>query len=249
MEMARIPERVLLLVQDLAARGASKAQVEEAFASAMEQVYAVESALPEENASAPSAQATRDPNQTVLPPKARQPVAPANPSDAQRAFKESFSGTLITSVTKKFINVILEDRATVFKFQYSRIYALGLVALCDAFLPASCRTAEDAAATRSAIFFALGLDEAQTTADAMALRTSASSGISKAELFATDDFVQVRSTKFKYTCTQHNCTTTTAQLRAARLNPHVRLNALLARRRSQTDRRIYALRSPALLHV
>lgn len=203
MEIARIPERMLLLVQDLAARGASKGQVEKAFASAMEQVYAMDTAVLGENTSTPSAEATRDPNQTVLPPKARQPVAPANPSDAQRAFRESFSGTLVTSVTKKFINIILEDRATVFKFQYSRIYALGLVALCDAFLPASCRTPEDAAATRSAIFFALGLDEEQTTADAMTLRASASSGIGKAELFATDDFVQVRSTKFKYTCT-HN---------------------------------------------
>ena len=117
LELARIPERVLLLVQDLAARGASKEQVEKAFTSAMGQVYAVDGAVPVENASTPSAEATRDPNQTVLPPKARQPVAPANPSDAQRAFRESFSGTLVTSVTKKFINIILEDRATVFKFQ------------------------------------------------------------------------------------------------------------------------------------
>ena len=202
LELARTPERVLLLVQDLASRGATKAQVEKAFNSAMEQVYAVQSDVLMDNASVPGSETTRDPNQTVLPPKAAELVAPANPSDAQKAFRTSFSGTLITSVTKKFIDIILEDRATVFRFQYSRVYALGLCALCDAFLPASCRTPEDEAATRSAIFFALGLDEAQTTADAVALNELASSGIGKAELFATDDFTQIiGANKFKYTCT------------------------------------------------
>ena len=201
LELARTPERVLLLVQDLASRGATKAQVEKAFNSAMEQIYAVQSDVLMDNASVPGSETTRDPNQTVLPPKAAELVAPANPSDAQKAFRTSFSGTLITSVTKKFIDIILEDRATVFRFQYSRVYALGLCALCDAFLPASCRTPEDEAATRSAIFFALGLDEVQTTADAVALNELASSGISKAELFATDDFTQIIGAKFKYTCT------------------------------------------------
>ena len=87
-----------------------------------------------------------------------------------------------------------------FRFVYSRVYALGLVALCDAFLPASCRTSADEAATRKALFFALGLDEDQIRADADALSKLAASGISKAELLASDDFEQIKAAKFKYTC-------------------------------------------------
>ena len=170
------------LLEVLSAAKATREEAEAAFAAALAVAYA--------------------PPPPPPPPPSLDLVEPANPSDAQRAFREYFEGRLTTSATQKFLSALIEDRATTFRFQYSRVYALGFIALCDAFLPASCRFADDAAATRSALCFSLGLDEATVAADAAALSAAARS-MSKEELLATDDLQRIcaASPRFKYTYT------------------------------------------------
>ena len=58
--------------------------------------------------------------------------------DSQAAFREVYTGRITTSPTQQFISAVIEDRASAFSFRYTRIYAVGLAALCDAFLPATC---------------------------------------------------------------------------------------------------------------
>ena len=196
-EMSQMPARMQLLVQELKTLGAQKSQVEEAFASALANVYVEESAAASQVAT-PANKATPAPA-TVPQLELKEP---ATVSDAQAAFRAAWAagtGQLITNPTQKFLNVIIEDRACVFKFQYTRVFALGFCTLVDAFLPASCRTKEDEAAARKALFIGLGLDEAAVYADAEGMRAMAQ-GSSKAELLASDDLAQLAaSPRHKYT--------------------------------------------------
>ena len=172
---------VASLVQQLADSGIRRSQVEDAFASALVAVY-----------EAP-------PPPPPPPPTGLRP--PSTASDAQAAFRAAYTGRLVTSTTQKFLNSMIEDRACVFKFEYSRVYALGLTALCDAFLPMTCIDEFDAAETRNALCFGLGLDAATVAADAKALAALAA-GSSKEELFASADLSQIaQSRSFKYTYT------------------------------------------------
>ena len=138
------------------------------------------------------------------PPPAPPPLGvelrqPKTPSDGQVFFREAFAGKLVTAPTKRFLDRVIEDRCVIFNFQYSRVYALGLTALCDAFLPATCMDAADADATRQALCCALGLDASTIANDAAALRAEAS-GSTRAALLASDDLTAVASApRFKYT--------------------------------------------------
>ena len=110
------------------------------------------------------------------------------------------AGRLLTSPAKKFIDQVIDDRATVIRFKYTRIYALGLSTLCDVFLPTTCLDAVDAQATRAALCFALGLDAAQVDADAAALRADAATYTSRDALLASADLQDVATAeRFKYT--------------------------------------------------
>ena len=195
-----VPERVQLLLQDLAAAGASKVQVVEAFEEAVELVFAPpkQQQTPTEKKGAES---------TAAPAKAElgELKPPATASAAQQAFRAAyakFKRPPVLSVTQKFLNTMIEDRSCVFRFEYNAIYALGFTALCDAFLRQSCKTPEDEAATRSSLCWALGLDEAQVAADAEALRAS-TVGMSRDDLFATEMFTKLAGAPaarpFKYT--------------------------------------------------
>lgn len=126
---------------------------------------------------------------------------PATASDAQVAFRAAFNGRLLTPATKKFIDKVIDDRATVFRFQYSRVFALGLVALCDVFLPATSLDAPDADTAFRALCFSFGLDAAAVRADALALASEAE-GRTAADVLASDDLQMVAQTnRYKYTYT------------------------------------------------
>lgn len=134
------------------------------------------------------------------PPALGELRAPKTPTDGHAAFREAYTGKLITSQTQKFLNAVIEDRACVFKFRYTRIYALGLTALCDAFLGATCINADEVAATKRALCFGLGLDQQRLEDDARALRVLAD-GAMPGELFTTPDFRELEESggSFKYT--------------------------------------------------
>ena len=184
-----VPERMRLLLQDLAMAGATKVQVEEAFAEAVEQIFAPakddetldpQPAVAMDGASAAAAKA-------LLLGELKPPATATAGQEAFRAAYKKFKQPPVLSFTQKFLNTIIEDRACVFRFEYNAIYAVGFTALCDAFLRQSCKTPADEAATRSALCWALGLDEAQVAHDADALLSSAA-GMSRDELFGTDTF-------------------------------------------------------------
>merc|ERR1719393_445821 len=60
---------------------------------------------------------------------------PMTASQAQQAFREAFTGPIVTTPTFNFVSAIVGDRAAASQFRYDRVYALGLSVLCDAFLP------------------------------------------------------------------------------------------------------------------
>ena len=97
------------LIRQLAASGVRRSQLESAFASTIESVYDAPALPP------------------PPPPSGLRP--PSTASDAQAAFRAAYTGRLVTSTTQKFLNSMIEDRACVFRFEYSRVYALGLTAL------------------------------------------------------------------------------------------------------------------------
>ena len=169
------------LVCELAGRGVAKAELEDAFGAAIAAAYAPP---------VPSVPA---------PPKILGELRPpATASDAQAAFREAYSGRFTSSETQRFISVVIGDRAAAFTFRYERVYAVGLAALCDAFLPATC-LAPEVDATRAALCFSLGLDEAQLMADAAAL-TEQAARMTKEELLASDDLQQIAAqANFKFT--------------------------------------------------
>ena len=178
-------ERLATVVRGLANDGASKEELETAFAAAIAVAYAP-------------------------PPPPPPPVAasvgglrpPATASDAQRAFREAYRGRLTTATTQKFLNAVIEDRSVILRFEYSRAYAVGLCALCDAFLPKTCIDAADAIATFDALCFGLGLDASTVRADADALCSVAAGVQSADQLLATDEFAAIAgSPSFRYTYT------------------------------------------------
>ena len=137
-------------VRELAAEGMTKADLEKAFKAALVAAY-----LDGDVATvAPSA-----------PARSAELRRPATASDAQAAFRQAYTGRIVTSPTQKFLSAVIEDRAGAFSFKYNRVYAVGLTALCEAFLPATCLSPEDQAATYSALCFGLGLDAEQARGD------------------------------------------------------------------------------------
>lgn len=176
-----VEQELTALVRELAGRGVTKAELGEAFEVALAAAYAPPAA------SVPS------------PPKILGELRPPKTaSDAQAAFREAYSGRFTSSETQKFISSVIADRAAAFTFRYERVYAVGFAALCDAFLPATCLAAE-VDATRAALCFSLGLDEAQLMADAAAL-TEQAARMSKEELLGSTDLRQIaESPGFKYT--------------------------------------------------
>lgn len=170
------------LVQKLADGGATKFDLDRSYELAIAAAFT------------PSGQ----PKRTNLAAKVVTGVlkTPANPSAAHATFRERYSGVLTTTATQQLMNEIV-DTTCRFGFAYEGVYGLGLSVLCDAFLPATCMSAADAVATREALCFCLGLDPAQVAADAQQMRLSATT---KAELFASDDFVALaQMRKFRYT--------------------------------------------------
>lgn len=195
---------VALLVQGLAAQGVPQAVVERAFESAVASSYPPTAPVPLPLPAEPSPPPLPAPS---VPPPATTGFGelrqPATVTAANQAFRAAFTQTKrppVKSVTQKFIRYIVEDRACVYGFEYNAIYALGFTALCDAFLGASCRNDQDVAATRSALCFALGLDEDRVATDARELSTFAE-GKTEAELLACDPLAQIASatTPPKYT--------------------------------------------------
>ena len=175
-------------VRELAAEGMTKAELEKAFKAALLAAYL-------DDVVTTVAPAVTNPNLELR--------RPATASDAQAAFRQAYTGRIVTTSTQKFISSVIEDRAGAFSFRYSRVYAVGLAALCDAFLPATCLKVEDQAATRSALCFGIGLDAVQTAADAEALLAEAA-GKTKEEILALPGLrnveLQARAPAgFKYT--------------------------------------------------
>lgn len=184
LRMMAVPaESFTPLVQELADAGATRGECEQAFASALKAVYEAPPPPPPPLAASISRLELKQ---------------PATPSDGQRGFREAWTGKLVTQGTKKFVDRIIEDRCTIIQFRYSRVYALGLTALCDVFLPATCIDEADVAAARAAICFSLGLDAATVAADAAALGASAS-GATRDALWASEDLVAIKAATFKYT--------------------------------------------------
>ena len=187
--LAKLAEgKFAVSVRELAAEGMTKSELEKAFKAALVAAYL------------DGAVTTVAPSPAVPNLELRRP---ATASDAQAAFRQAYTGRIITSPTQKFISSVIEDRAGAFSFKYSRVYAVGLAALCDTFLPATCLNPEDEAATRSALSFGIGLDAEQVAADAVALLAE-SAGKTKQEILAGADLRQVElqaraPAGFKYT--------------------------------------------------
>ena len=128
-------QRLLLLVQDLASRGATQAQIEGGVSQAVAAVFApppppAAAAAAVAGVSAPAAAGS-----TATGSTAAQLVVPATASDAHKALRASFGGrytVAVSAATQKFLNFIVEDRTCVFRWRYSRVYAVGFRALCDA---------------------------------------------------------------------------------------------------------------------
>lgn len=132
----------------------------------------------------------------------RLPVKPTTITEAKRAFRTAFSGSPLRAPTVKFVNVIL-DTTCIWKYEYSRVWAVGFTALCDSFLGAlqqgSRLSLSDQKASRTAMCYALGMDADAVAADAAALSRVAAT-MTAEELLASDDFVQIaRASAFKYT--------------------------------------------------
>ena len=170
-------------VQYLADAGLTKAEIETGFDQALE------------NAVFPPAPS---PSPSPLQGKAgTDPVKPTTITDAKRAFRGAYTGGPFTPPILKFTDVIVETTC-VYKFQYSRVYAVGLTALCDTFLSA-CRTPQDQEATRTALCFGIGLDAERVRCDAEQLSNLAAS-MSGAELLAGEDMSMIaQDAGFKYT--------------------------------------------------
>jgi hypothetical protein len=195
-----IPTRVLLLVQGLADEGATKSQLEDAFATAIDSVFF----SAEATAGPPSSSSTL---QTGTATAALGPLKePRSTSEAQTAFRKAFARFQrppIKARTQKFLNVIIEDRACLFRFEYNAVYALGFTTLCDTFLRASCNSPEDVSALRSALCFGLGLDGERVASDAQAVVELAERASSSDELLEADIFAAISSSSasrpMKYT--------------------------------------------------
>lgn len=161
-------------VKELAAEGMTKADLEKAFKAALLAAYLDGDVATVAPARSPDLELRR----------------PTTASDAQAAFRQAYTGRIVTSSTQKFLSAVIEDRAGAFSFKYTRVYAVGLTALCEAFLPATCLSPEDQAATYSALCFGLGLDAEQVAADAVALRAE-STRKTKEDILAGADLRQV----------------------------------------------------------
>lgn len=89
-------------VRELAAEGMTKADLEKAFKAALVAAY-----LDGDVATvAPSA-----------PARSAELRRPATASDAQAAFRQAYTGRIVTSPTQKFLSAVIEDRAGAFSFK------------------------------------------------------------------------------------------------------------------------------------
>eukprot|EP00310_Coccolithus_braarudii_P020302 CAMPEP_0183353302 /NCGR_PEP_ID=MMETSP0164_2-20130417/33179_1 /TAXON_ID=221442 /ORGANISM="Coccolithus pelagicus ssp braarudi, Strain PLY182g" /LENGTH=332 /DNA_ID=CAMNT_0025525957 /DNA_START=20 /DNA_END=1018 /DNA_ORIENTATION=+ len=197
--MVRMPIRLGLLINDLKEEGASKEMLEEAFAKAMATAFpGPESYVPAAPDDPDAPDAPDAPSVSVAPAPLERP---ATVSAAHAAFHGAYTGTVIKSVTQKFLNFIIEDCATIYRFNYNRVYALGFATLCDAFLATSCFSEADVQATKKALCFGLGMEASAVWADAAELSLLAQ-GMCKADLFESADFAQLRAeakrTKYSY---------------------------------------------------
>jgi len=99
------------------------------------------------------------------------PITPTTVTAAKQAFREAYAGASNVSPMKastfKFASVLFET-SVIWNAQYSRVFAVGLMALCDTFLE-SCLTEQDKEVTRWSICFALGLRVTQVAEDAQAM--------------------------------------------------------------------------------
>ena len=169
-------------VQRLSAGGATKAEISDAFASALAGLV--------------------DPPPPPPPPPilASQgtPVAPKTITDAKRAFRSALGGAPLVVPTLKFTECMIET-SCIYRFEYERIFALGFTALCDAFLQ-SCINEQVQEETRAALCFGLGLDAVRVREDAAALRELALGLDGEEAIFATEDIARVASARnFRYT--------------------------------------------------
>jgi len=133
------------------------------------------------------------------------PEKPATVTDAKSNFRDAYailntSPNPMRASTFKFASFVLES-SCVWGFQYSRVFAVGLSALCDTFLQQGL-TEGERQATRAAICFGLGLDAAQVAEDARALTAVSVGGVAGAEILKTEDFTAIAQTRaFKFTYT------------------------------------------------
>ena len=98
-------------VRELAAEGMTKADLEKAFKAALVAAY-----LDGDVATvAPSA-----------PARSAELRRPATASDAQAAFRQAYTGRIVTSPTQKFLSAVIEDRAGAFSFKCDRVLTLTL---------------------------------------------------------------------------------------------------------------------------
>mmetsp|Transcript_26761 Transcript_26761/g.53770 ORF Transcript_26761/g.53770 Transcript_26761/m.53770 type:complete len:307 (-) Transcript_26761:23-943(-) len=130
------------------------------------------------------------------------PITPTTVTAAKQAFREAYAGASNVSPMKastfKFASVLFET-SVIWNAQYSRVFAVGLMALCDTFLE-SCLTEQDKEVTRWSICFALGLRVTQVAEDAQAMLAMAA-GSSAAELLESEDLraITQMAGSFKYT--------------------------------------------------
>merc|ERR1719201_2097235 len=82
-------------------------------------------------------------------------------------------------------------------YQPSRILSVGFAALCDTFLEL-CPDDETKSLTRSSVAYALGMEADTLAAENEALMALAK-GKTEAELLASEDFVKLKGTRFRYT--------------------------------------------------
>ena len=101
--------------------------------------------------------------------------------------------------TSAFVSMMLTQQFALVAptYRYSRIYSVGFEALCTAFLPVTCTSPEAAEKTRKALYAGFDFDADGCKADAEAMLALAA-GKTEEELFATDDFKQIKAAPFKY---------------------------------------------------
>jgi hypothetical protein len=128
---------------------------------------------------------------------------PATVQEAEEAFYAAMTPYINSGPVQAFSNNMIQLNQFAIiapTWKYSRIWAVGFMALCDTFLE-TCRTEENKVLTTAALLYGLGMDVAEVQADAEALK-AACAGKTEAELMELDDFRHIKDAKrFIYTYT------------------------------------------------